>query len=172
MILAAITTAVENTTEVPVAATDSMTFDILAILSTIGDIGSIGVAALAIILILCAIRSNIFSKDSLSKVRDKCVCDTVVEEQSKELTELKPILFSLVQSVEKISGNDLSHIQEKIENLGKSMSRIGYQVEELEDKIDTHDRQALVIKGMVESTEKNIDEIRQILSRTAAQRSN
>ena len=170
MFLAALTTAVENAAEVTVAAPDSSSLDVVSILSTVGDIGSIGVAALAIILVLTAIRSNFFSRESIDKLKEKYVCNTVAkEEPTKEvLLELKPILQGLVMSVQKISGNDLSHLQEKVNNLGATVDWVEIKVEQLEDKIDDHDKQARDIKNMVTSTEENIKEIRKLLTRTAA----
>lgn len=140
--------------------------EITSLVSVIGDIGSIGVAALAIILILYACKKNVIARVDTKKSSNKKTCEIVeVEKPSKEMLELKPILLSLTQSIEKISGNDLSHIHENILDVGRSVNRVELKVDEIEDKLEIHDKQALVIKSKIESTERNIEEIRKYLSR-------
>ena len=62
--------------------------------------------------------------------------------------DLKPVLSELTAGIAKISGNDLSHIQKSIDNIG---AKIDHRFDNFDDKLAAHDKQAGEIKMAVEN---------------------
>ena len=63
---------------------------------------------------------------------------------------LKPILIELTKNIEKISGNDLVHVQLAIDNLG---SKFDDRMNNFDDKLASHDKQA----GLILRNQQAID---------------
>jgi len=169
MILLALAEVV--TSEVPAIITEPDNVNnIVGILSTVGDIGAIGLSALALFLIFFAMKNDMFKKKAntpdadIKNGFDESISNEVTAvAQNSDLEEIKPILKSLVKSIEKMSGNDLSHIQSAIDALGINVARIENKVNTLEDKIETHDKQARDILYEVKSSRECVSELKQKL---------
>jgi hypothetical protein len=99
---------------------------IIAILTVINNISPMGVVALVIIGYVVLPKMKWFAKTFK-------VCPQ---------EDVKPVLFRLTESIEKMSGNDLSHLKADIENIGTTMDSV-------DKKFIAHDLQAKAILDRV-----------------------
>lgn len=128
------------------------------LLTALGDLGAIGTSAFAIFLVYCAF----FKKKPGSSL------ETIVEKTEKSTnicidTELKRLLKNLLFEVEKIGGNDLSHLKLAVDTLGSSLGRLEAKADTIETKLNEHDKQALTILNTEVTISKSIDDIKRLI---------
>ena len=128
------------------------------LITTLGDLGAIGTSAFAIFLVYCAVlKKNPGEKLETYVTKEDNKTNICID------TELKRLLKNLLGEVEKIGGNDLSHLKLAVDTLGTSLGRLEAKVELIETKLDSHDKQAVVILNVENTISKSIDDIKRLI---------
>ena len=130
----------------------------------LGDLGAVGTCAFAIFFVYC----TYFKKDKEESKSEGLETKVFKTDTSTNVcidTELKRLLKTLLGEVEKIGGNDLSHLKLAVDTLGTSVGRLENKVDMIEEKLDAHDKQALTILNNQSSLAKSVDDIKRLIER-------
>jgi hypothetical protein len=113
------------------------------ILNAAAGLVSIGVDKLALLLAFFVVYKFFTSKEAAQAMMASLKGEKVCNDGSESVALLLPILTQITDSIQKVSGNDLTHIQRGIDGLADCLNR---RMDNLDDKLSNHDKQAVQIK--------------------------
>jgi hypothetical protein len=129
--------------------------EFVEVINSAASLVSLGIDKLALLLTFFVVYKVLANKESaLAFVASMRGEKTGVNDE-ESLKLILPILSQITESIEKVSGNDLNHIQGKIDLLNDCLVR---RMDNFDDKLMSHDKQAIRIKDTCDNIWNKINQ--------------